>query len=180
LEVCHASVRAGAPAGEPVVEYLCIRPDSGKPAGETCIPAKLGVDCQSGFCAHTTLPGVGFCARTCKSDGQCNDLGGGSAVCAERVVIPGASTEMDITVSQCRVIAECVDCLDDRDCGPGLRCVDLSSIPYLEDLRCVNACETDDDCLDLGDGLLCTDLPAPYETSPDGTARACAPVVCPG
>ncbi|NOZ02313.1 MAG: hypothetical protein GXP54_10550 [Deltaproteobacteria bacterium] len=179
-EVCHASVRAPGLGGETGVKYLCVRPDGGKQAGEACDPSHGGKECRSGVCATTTLPGMGFCTRVCSSDGQCHDLGGGSAICMDRVVLPSAPPIQPLTVKECRVIAQCVQCMDDRDCGPGLRCVDLSPVPYQKDLRCVNSCETDEDCFALGGGLLCTDLPSPFETAPDGTARACAPMVCPG
>lgn len=179
-ETCRSFVRHGAPGSESQVSYLCIHAAKGYGPGELCQPDLGGTDCRSGSCAPTTLSGVGFCTRPCTTDGQCSSLGGGLALCGDRVVIPGEPPAQPVTVKECRLKETCVTCRDDRDCWDGLRCVNLSALPYLDDFRCMPVCETDDDCSDLGEGVLCSDLPAPYETAPDGITRVCAPLVCPG
>ena len=179
MEVCRASVRAGAPVGMPGVEYLCVHSSEGKEEGTNCMPALDGKDCRSGSCAPTTLAGVGFCTRPCDSDEQCQGLGGGSASCIDRVVLPADPPSLPVTVKECRIDQSCVECRDDRDCGPSFRCVNLSPVPYQDNFRCIHRCETDDDCFGLGSGILCSDMPAPFETAVDGVARTCAPMVCP-
>jgi len=179
-EVCHTSIRIGSPGGVPEVDYLCVWSPSGKEIGEICDPADSGKDCRSGSCAHTTLPGVGFCTGPCVTNADCAGLGGGSAVCMARIAIPVEPPAQQVVTSECGIDEVCAECNDHRDCGVGLGCANLSSTTYIEDLRCVPLCEDDVDCSAVGTDTLCTDLPSPYETSKDGLVRACAPIVCPG
>ncbi len=190
-ETCRAVVRSGVPGGEDRVEYRCVRVKTGGGTGAPCDPDGGGEGCRSGVCAPTALRGVGFCTTPCASDATCQGLAGGAARCVERVVLPREPPLKPVTVRECRVVDTCVTCRDDRDCpdpipggpaaagGQGLRCADVAVLPYEDDLRCAPTCEGDADCVAWGDGVTCTEVDAPLETSKTGKVRVCAPIVCP-
>jgi hypothetical protein len=179
-EACVASVRAGAPGGAVTVSLICVRPDLQVGVGVPCDPAKGGADCGAGSCAPSLIEDVGFCTRTCATDDDCGGLSGfgGMARCLERVVIPAADPADQVAIKECRVGDRCVACRDDWDCGPDLRCVDVSTSTYLPDWRCAPACEADQDCVDAGAGAACLDVSSPPASAPDGTAKACAGISC--
>jgi hypothetical protein len=84
-----------------------------------------------------------------------------------------------VSVPECRLWIDCVQCKDDTDCGTGDVCADVSFTPSIVNLACAPACVTDDDCQAAGAAALCTETAAPLFTQPTGTVKACVPLSCP-
>ena len=178
-EYCHPMVRAGAPGGEDRVEYACVQASGGALPGHPCDPGKNGADCATGLCESSLLEDVGFCSLTCRIETDCALLAGWGATCAPRVLVPRTDPSRSLTVPVCRQVGTCVTCRTDLDCAVGLRCVNASPVPYLQEMRCAKPCEVDGDCVTEGEGIVCTDTSAPVASSQSGRALACLPLACP-
>jgi len=176
-ETCRAFVRTGAPGEADAVEYACVRPESGLAVGQVCDARGDGGDCATGWCVPTALKGVGYCSRVCASDFDCTGIAGGAAVCASRVVVPRAEPQPSLAVPVCRPVGACIVCRDDRDCDAGFRCADLSPYTFTKDLRCVAACDDDQDC--PAESPTCTEVKAPAASFAGAKTTGCLPVACP-
>ncbi len=177
-EYCRAAVRTGVPGGIDEVRWFCVKPTGGAAPGQPCTPSKDGSDCATGLCEPSALSGVGFCSLGCRTDADCGLVAGWGAVCAPRVVVPRSDPTASLSIPICRQVTSCVQCRVDEDCGPGLRCADASSVPYLRDYRCVAPCDVDADCVGQADGSICTSTAAPLDSSPSGSVKACLPITC--
>lgn len=177
-EVCRAVVRTGAPGGVDVIDYICIRPESGLPVGGTCNALGDGGDCATGLCVPTALYGVGYCSRVCGDDLDCAGIAGGAAICSPRVVVPRADPAEALAVPVCRPVGTCIHCKDDRDCDARSRCANLSPYSWMSDLRCVPACESDLDCPQ--ESPTCTAIRGAVPSAGTETIRVCLQVACPG
>lgn len=177
-ETCRAVVRAGAPGGLDAVDYVCVRPEGGRPVGATCDATGDGAECATGLCVPTGLPGVGYCSRVCASEMDCVGIAGGAATCSPRVVIAREDPAKSVVVPICRPLGTCIVCRDDRDCDADQRCANLSTSSWSKDLRCVPACETDLDC--PVESPTCTEIRGTTASSVTGLVNVCLPVTCAG
>ena len=97
-----------------------------QPAGGICDD---GADCAVGTCARSGSRA--WCtpttctATSCPTGTACQDVGGGTSLCAPTLGLPGeACTQNSGCASNVCFDQQCVtSCLEANDCGPGLRCV---------------------------------------------------------
>lgn len=169
-EICHPSIRVGAPSEKINVEKLCITPFGGLKRGEICDPTKK--QCASGFCSPTTIPGVGFCSGLCENDQDCADLWFGTAVCDYLTMVVGSNVPTSVKLKWCHLKVDCVVCKDDMDCPSGFRCADIGT--GFPDYRCVKACSNDADC--GSENKKCTEMQGSSITV--SKPKVCMPVVC--